>query len=54
MKQNSITTETCDEFVSRIKRSLWSIPKDYIDKTLASMPNRINLIVKAKGHRMKN
>ena len=53
VKQNTITTETWDEFVCRIKRNLWSIPKDYIDKTIASMPNRINLIVKAKGRRIK-
>ena len=52
VKQNTITTETWDEFVARIKRNL-SIPKDYIDKTIASMPNRINLIVKAKGHHIK-
>ena len=53
VEQNTIITETWDEFVSRIKRNLWSIPKDYVEKTIASIPNRMNLIVKAKGHRIK-
>ena len=43
---DTITTDSWDEFVSRIKHNLWSIP-------IASMPNRIKLIVKAKGRRIK-
>ena len=53
VKEKNITHETWDEFVARVKRNIWSLPIDYIDKTIASMPKRIKLVISGKGHRTK-
>ena len=53
VKEKNITHETWDEFVARVKRNIWSMPIDYIDKTIASMPKRIKLVISGKGHRTK-
>ena len=53
VKKKNITRETRDEFVARVKRNIWSLPIDYIDKTIASMPKRIKLVISGKGHRTK-
>ncbi len=45
VKDKNITNETWDDFVSRVTRNIWSAPKDYIDKTIASMPEK-NVIKK--------
>ena len=35
----------------REKGNVWSMPKDYMDKTIASMPKRIEEMIKRKGRR---
>ena len=37
----------------REKGNVWSMPKDYIDKTIASMRKRIEEVIKRKGRRTK-
>jgi len=49
----TIISETCEEFVSRIRRALHSIPLETIDKTIASMDKRIGMVIKARGKRIK-
>jgi hypothetical protein len=49
----NITNETWDDFVSRVTRNIWSVPKDYINKTIASMPVRLKNVIKKKGYRTK-
>lgn len=47
------TTAGCSSwimFVSRVKRNIWPIPKDYIDKTICSMSNRTRHVLTGKGH----
>jgi hypothetical protein len=49
----TIEYETRDEFVDRIKRTLFSIPRETIDKTIVSMGKRLGLIIKNNGERLK-
>ena len=46
--QKNIIYQSWDEFVERVKFHIWSVPKEYINKTVGSMPNRIKEIVKRK------
>ena len=49
----NITKETFQSFSTRVKRTVLSFPSDVIDKTIASMPKRINMVIKNGGHRTK-
>ena len=51
--QKNIMHQSWDEFVERVKFHIWSVSKEYINKTVGSMPNRIKEIVKRKGMRTK-
>ena len=51
--QKNIIYQSWNEFVERVKFHIWSVPKEYINKTVGSMPNRIKKIVKRKGMRTK-
>ena len=53
VKEKNISNETWTDFVSRVTRNIWSVPKDYIDKTIASMPVRVKNVIKNKGYRTK-
>ena len=53
IKAKNLTRQMWEEFVDRVKRNVWSMSTEYIDKTLTSMPNRIKSVVKGKGHRTK-
>ena len=53
IKAKNLTRQMLEEFVDRVKRNVWSMSTEYIDKTLTSMPNRIKSVVKGKGHRTK-
>ena len=53
VKEKNISNETWTDFVSRETRNIWSVPKDYIDKTIASMPVRVKNVIKNKGYRTK-
>lgn len=45
----SITKETFDEFVIRVKSTLFQISTDYINNTIGSMPKRVKEIICSKG-----
>ena len=49
----NITHETYQQFVKRVKDTLQSLDTAVIDRTISSMNNRINLVIKAKGQRIK-
>ena len=51
--QKNIIHQSWDEFLERVKFHIWSVSKEYINKTVGSMPNRIKEIVKRKGLRTK-
>ena len=51
--EKNIIYQSWDEFVQRVKFHLWSVSQEYVDKTIASMPNRIKLIIKHRGLRTK-
>lgn len=53
VRKNNITHQTWDEFCSAVKYNIWSTSKEYIDKTISSMPKRLKHIVKTKGRRTK-
>ena len=47
--QLKITKETFEEFQARVIRTIYSIPVDIINKTIASMPQRLQQIIDKKG-----
>ena len=51
--KKKITQETYGEFVKRIERAFQAIPIQKIDKTILSMPRRIETIIKRNGERLK-
>ena len=52
IKQN-ITKETYEEFQQRVIQTMKSIPLEYINKLIASMYKRLNLVIVSKGNRIK-
>lgn len=52
-KQNNVEHQTWEEFVNSVKFHIWSTPKSYINKTILSMPKRMEEICKRKGLRTK-
>lgn len=48
-----ITRETEDEFEKRIVDLILSFPAEKIDKIIDTMPGRVDLIIKAKGQRIR-
>ena len=51
--ENNITRENFDEFSQRVKATILNFDKNIIDKTIASMNKRIELIIEKKGGRTK-
>ena len=49
----NIRKETFEEFCERVEDTLLNFDKDIIDRTILSMNNRMDLIVKGKGNRLK-
>ena len=45
--------ETYEQFVRRVKRTVLDFDKDIIDRTIASMPRRVDAVIKCKGGRTK-
>ena len=48
-----ITCESYEEFVKRVIRTLKATPIPVIDRTIASMNKRIDMVIKSKGERIK-
>lgn len=49
----NIQEETFDEFSARCSSTMKAYPADKIDDIIKSMPKRINMVLKAKGQRIK-
>lgn len=49
----NITHETYKDFVARVKCTLQTMDKGVIDRTISSMSKRIDMVIKAKGQRIK-
>ena len=52
-KKFRIEHETFNQFARRCKKTLWEFPTYIIDNTIASMDKRIQLVIDAKGQRIK-
>ena len=50
--EKNITHQSWDEF-DRVKFNIWSVSREYVDKTIGSMSRRIKDIAKLKGKRTK-
>ena len=48
-----ITNETYSQFCARVKDTLLNYPTEIIDRTIMSMDKRIDLVIKAKGQRIR-
>ena len=48
-----ITKETYGQFCSRVKTTIENLSVDLINKTIASLPDRLNAVIKSKGARTK-
>ena len=51
--EKDITDETFQSFSERVKRCMLSFPVKVIDKIISTMEKRINMVLKAKGQRIK-
>ena len=51
--KNRIERETFQQFVNRAVHMCLTFPSDIIDKTIESMPKRIDMVIKNKGGRTK-
>ena len=49
----NLTYESFEDFARRVKSTLYSMPTEIIDKTIASMSKRLDLITKNRGRRTK-
>ena len=49
----NITFENFEEYSARVKKTLPSVPVEYINKTIESMNNRLSMVVKTGGKRIK-
>ena len=49
----NITFENFEEYSARVKKTLPSVPVEYINKTIESMNNRLSMVVKTGGKRVK-
>ena len=49
----NLTYESFEDFAGRVKSTLYSMPRDIIDNTIASMFKRLDLITKNRGRRTK-
>ena len=50
----NITLENFEEYSARFKKTLLSVPVEYINKTIESMDNRLSAVVKKGGKRIKS
>ena len=51
--EKDITDETFQSFSERVKRCMLSFPVKVIDKIISTVEKRINMVLKAKGQRIK-
>ena len=51
--EKNINEESFESFQRRVVGTLLRIPTDVINKTISSMPKRIDAIIKNKGTRLK-
>ena len=42
-----------EEYSTRVEKTLLSVPVEYINKTIESMDNRLSMVVKKDGKRIK-
>ena len=52
-KKNRIERETYDEYTSRVMETIMNMPKDLIDATIESLPDRVQAVIDSKGDRSK-
>ena len=51
--EENLTCETFEQFKMRVLRTIKNVGPAIIEKAIESMPQRIRLIIKGKGYRMK-
>ena len=49
----NMTFENFEEYSARVKKTLLSVPVEYINKTIEPMDNRLSMLVKKVGKRIK-
>ena len=49
----NITFENFEEYSAGVKKTLLSVPVEYINKTIEPMDNRLSMLVKKVGKRIK-
>jgi hypothetical protein len=50
---NNITSGTFIEFSARVLKSMENLSTEIIDRTIASLSNQVDALVKARGNRIK-
>ena len=51
--RHNITSETFEEFAQRVESTLYSVRREVVDNTVASMYERLDLILENRGRRTK-
>ena len=51
--RHHITSETFEEFAQRVESTLYSVRREVVDNTVASMYERLDLILENRGRRTK-
>jgi len=52
-KQNELKNESYEDFAVRVKETLLAVDTDLIDRTIKSLPNRLDMVIRGKGLRTK-
>ncbi len=52
-KENRIEKETYKDFVVRVMDTIRNMPTDVIDRTIESLPGRMQMVINTKGDRSK-
>jgi hypothetical protein len=50
---NNITSGTFNEFSARVLKSMENLSTEIIDRIIASLSNRVDAVIKARGNRIK-
>ena len=53
VRDGRIIRETWQEFKSRVIKTLYNVPVEYVNNLITSMPRRIDAVAKADGYRTK-
>ena len=52
-KRSHITSETFEHFSARVLKTFHNLSVDLVDRTITSMANRVEAVIRSRGDRIK-